>query len=338
MTASAPQRDLIDINKENLYDVLGVSHDATVKEINRSYRKKALKLHPDKNPDPAAHKMFLKMTQILELLTDKESRENYDTILKAREAAKLRTQQLDAKRRKLKESLESKESGDTSGVSLQKAKRSLQETIKKLQAEGESLMRREEEKLREEFTAKTQFIITDKATLKLKWKCKKDDLSNGGYCDKILRQLLQKYGPISDIVLNSKRKGSALVVFDSIAAAKICMQKETGLEQYPLSFRMIHETDSTEMHQHVPTNQQNDSSKSQTFTSFQPHESGKFSSFPCFSATSNSTRSNTTMNNAVDRDYESLTLMRLRQAEERKKLIEEIQRDEERSNNSDENG
>ena len=88
MTASAPQRDLIDINKENLYDVLGVSHDATVKEINRSYRKKALKLHPDKNPDPAAHKMFLKMTQILELLTDKESRENYDTILKAREAAK----------------------------------------------------------------------------------------------------------------------------------------------------------------------------------------------------------------------------------------------------------
>ena len=88
MTTPAPQRDLIDINKENLYDVLGVPHDATIKEINRSYRKKALKLHPDKNPDPAAHKTFLKMTQILELLTDKESRENYNTILKAREAAK----------------------------------------------------------------------------------------------------------------------------------------------------------------------------------------------------------------------------------------------------------
>ena len=49
---------------------------------------------------------------------------------------RVRTQQLDAKRRKLKESLESKESGDSSCVSVQKAKRSLQETIKKLQAEG----------------------------------------------------------------------------------------------------------------------------------------------------------------------------------------------------------
>ena len=171
-------------------------------------------------------------------------------------------------------------------------------------------MRREEEKLRQEFTAKTQFIITDKATLKLKWKCKKDDPSNGGYSEELLRHKLQKYGPIGDIVVNSKRKGSALVVFDSIAAAKICMQKEKGLEQYPLSFRMIHETDSTDMQQPTSTHQHSDSSKSQPFTSFQPPQPGKFSSFPCFSTASNLLRNNSAIGNSVDRDYESLTLMR----------------------------
>ena len=49
---------------------------------------------------------------------------------------RLRTQKLDAKRRKLKETLESRENGDASSVSLRKAEKSLEETIKKLQAEG----------------------------------------------------------------------------------------------------------------------------------------------------------------------------------------------------------
>ena len=117
--------------------------------------------------------------------------------------------------------------------------------------------------MRQEFSAKTNFVIADKATLKLKWKCKKEDLSNGGYSTAILRQFLQKYGPVSDIVVNSKRKGSALVVFNSIAAAKICMQKEKGLEACPLSFRMLHETDTSDIKQ-----PRTDSTNSQSYVSF----------------------------------------------------------------------
>lgn len=67
------------MSKRDYYDVLGVEKDADANTIKRSYRKFAMKYHPDRNPnDDTAAENFREVTEAYEVLSDESKRSRYD--------------------------------------------------------------------------------------------------------------------------------------------------------------------------------------------------------------------------------------------------------------------
>lgn len=64
--------------KPDYYEVLGVSREVSVAELKRAYRKKALELHPDRNPDPNAEEQFKLCAEAYSVLSDPQKRQMYD--------------------------------------------------------------------------------------------------------------------------------------------------------------------------------------------------------------------------------------------------------------------
>lgn len=64
---------------EDLYQILGVAHDASQTDIKKAYRKLVMQYHPDNNKDnPEAETTFKKINAAYEVLSDPEKRARYD--------------------------------------------------------------------------------------------------------------------------------------------------------------------------------------------------------------------------------------------------------------------
>ena len=65
--------------KQDYYELLGVSRDASADEIKKAYRKLAMKYHPDQNRDnEEAEQVFKQLSEAYEVLSDPQKKQQYD--------------------------------------------------------------------------------------------------------------------------------------------------------------------------------------------------------------------------------------------------------------------
>lgn len=66
--------------KEDYYQVLGISKNASQEEVSKAFKKLARKYHPDVNPgNKKAEETFKKLSEAYEVLSNPEKRKKYDT-------------------------------------------------------------------------------------------------------------------------------------------------------------------------------------------------------------------------------------------------------------------
>ena len=67
------------MSKRDYYEILNVPKTASNDEIKSTYRKLALKYHPDRNKSPEAEEKFKEISEAYAVLSDQEKRKRYDT-------------------------------------------------------------------------------------------------------------------------------------------------------------------------------------------------------------------------------------------------------------------
>ena len=64
--------------KRDYYEILDIPKDASEEDIRKSFRKKALEYHPDRNKAPSAEQKFKEVNEAYQILMDSEKRARYD--------------------------------------------------------------------------------------------------------------------------------------------------------------------------------------------------------------------------------------------------------------------
>ncbi|KAJ3176198.1 DnaJ (Hsp40), sub C, member 17 [Geranomyces variabilis] len=225
---------------EDYYGLLGLPFESSVQEINKAYRKLTLKFHPDKvGPDNkiAAH-MFQLIKLASETLSDPESRAAYDALYKARISQKRKLEAMDAGLRKARTDLEARE------MSAKRAKDKDTDTflaavqrrneIDRLRENGLRKAQAAEEQRRQMAAAKVDEAVNEAwkarraqveeaasvmdCTIRVKWKPKL-----AAWTAPTIEAAFARYGKVDKVIINSKGKPSAMVIFESVFDAAAAM-------------------------------------------------------------------------------------------------------------------
>ena len=148
----------------DFYELLGITFETSQKDIDRAWRKTALKYHPDKQSgnDPTAKEKF-HLAQIgYDLLSDPTSKAIYDNARSARLQRKRQNELFEGRRRQMKDDLEARERGikrpreEDDEEKLEREIRRLAEDGKRRRKEREDALRRDIEKEADDSVDPTQ--------------------------------------------------------------------------------------------------------------------------------------------------------------------------------------
>ncbi|CAI6341325.1 unnamed protein product [Periconia digitata] len=245
-------RDLEDIAKtatDDFYELLGVAFDTADNDIHRAYRKASITAHPDKNPnDPHAADRFIRLGIARDILMSANLKAEYDRQRTRRRERELQNSLLSKQRRKWAEDIERREREVFTGG---KRKRDGEMTpAEKREAEIQRLAEASK-RIRKEYTEKLQKQRQEEearfAEASAESAAKPQTTSSTAELDRTVKvmfyrdgeaaewgrekvaQMLEKYGKIlSSISCKDKKKdrlpgekhrkvlGSAFVVFERI--------------------------------------------------------------------------------------------------------------------------
>ncbi|RDB30004.1 Pre-mRNA-splicing factor cwf23, partial [Hypsizygus marmoreus] len=348
----------------NPYELLDVKLEATEQEIRTAYRKRSLKVHPDRNPNnPEAARKFHELNQAYELLLDPLRRLALDAKLRLKQARAERFKGHDKKRKTMVDELEARELAFKK-ARMDKQKEEVQrwheteqikEAGRKLREEKErGLREREEEKRRaaeeaEEDEMEAPSLNSLDTTVRVKYTLKSHpDLTTAA----AIARLLSPFGATDtdSIVLSLKalkkaankppKFGTALVPFKQIgdAFAAVCAsgRAERGLDgieigwvggKEPPILVWLKKMGKLGSIPPPPPAQNGIGSEQAGLPQMQTTlDASSFSSFPAsFPDILPTPKAPEVPSAGID--YESLTLMRLRQAE-RERLEREIREQE----------
>ncbi|ORX49820.1 DnaJ-domain-containing protein [Hesseltinella vesiculosa] len=310
------------------YELLGVDITATQAQIKKAYRKKSLAVHPDKNPSADAAVLFDSLTKARDVLLDDTRRVDYDKQYRAKLERRKKQQEMDSKRRKAQEELEAMESQAKKAKTEQKqAEAQYAAEMARLRENRERKLREEEEHLERERRRRQeqdQLPETKEADLALKFKWKKKKHLTTEDLDTLLTPL----GAVDVAPLTDDRKNRTIAVFNTVVEAHAVMTSKdtnpalavfesidwaTGQEPAIISKMKLDQQRKKEAQQALAASSDlrssTSSAKKPLFKSSSQSSFFKNIKIPPMGQATNTA-------NLSHEDYEALTMMKLRQAQQ----------------------
>lgn len=230
--------------EEDYYELLGVSCDASAREIASAYRSKALRLHPDKNTGHDASELFHRLAKAYQVLTDADTKRAFDTLLALRSSRRAREQSLSAERQAMQEELLDRERAARKRRSDEEAAElRLQQEVERLRREGHA--RAQERRAQDEHERQRQPLFDDlDRTVKVSASAgvatggrpRKDTIADtdarasarGLLEESQLRRVLGAFGRVENVLVSKKGLSAVIECSDVLAARAIVVEAEKG--------------------------------------------------------------------------------------------------------------